>query len=122
VSATLAFGLQALAVALSLTSPPLWVVINLLMIPAFVFLIPIGLLLVGVRLSKPWRYLALPIGAYLLVQPWMSGALRASIPSAASLFGSEASSLVFGLGAATIGCALWSSTRGTFSRSDQAAF
>jgi hypothetical protein len=111
---TVALALQALAVALDLSSPAIWVMVNLLMIPAYVLLIPIGFLLVGVRLPTPWRYLAFSVGLYLLVQPWMPRALRASFPIVASLFGSETSSLVLGLGAAIIGCALWSSTRGTF--------
>jgi hypothetical protein len=122
VTATVALALQAFGVAFSLTAPPLWLVVNLLIIPAYALLIPVGLLLVGVRLPNPWRYLAVLAGAYLLVQPWLGGALRASIGSAASLFGSEAGSLVLGLGAATIGAALWSSTRGTFSQTSQAAF
>lgn len=112
-SATVALAVQAWAVAMSVTASAVWTAINLLMIPAYALLIPIGYLLAGVRLPSPWRHLAVLVGVYLLVQPWMAGILRATVPFAAALFGSEASSLVLGLGAAGIGGALWSSTRGT---------
>jgi hypothetical protein len=112
-SATLALALQAWAVAVNVAAPAVWTAINLLMIPAYALLIPIGFLLAGVRLPGPWRHLAVLVGLYLLVQPWIAALLRASVPLGAALFGSEASSLVLGLGAAGIGGALWSGTRGT---------
>jgi hypothetical protein len=112
-SATVALALQTWAVAVDVTAPAVWTAINLLMIPAYALLIPMGYLLAGVRLPGPWRHVVVLVGLYLLVQPWMAGILRATIPFGAALFGSEMSSLVLGLGAAGIGGALWSTTRGT---------
>jgi hypothetical protein len=109
--ATVALALQASAVAFDVSASAAWMAINLLMIPAYALLIPIGFVLAGMRLSGPWRQLAILVGLYLLVQPWMAAVLRASLPSGAALFGSEMSSLMLGLGAAGIGGALWSSTR-----------
>jgi hypothetical protein len=108
-----ALALQTWAVAVDVTAPAVWTAINLLMIPAYALLIPMGYLLAGVRLPGPWRHVVVLVGLYLLVQPWMAGILRATIPFGAALFGSEMSSLVLGLGAAGIGGALWSTTRGT---------
>jgi hypothetical protein len=110
---TVALALQAAAVAFDVTGPPVWAVINLLMIPGYAVLIPIGFVVAGVRLPRPWRHLAVAVGLSLLAQPWLSSLLRGTFPSGALLFGSEVSSLVLALGATGIGYVLWLSTRDT---------
>jgi len=95
------------------------VLLNVLLIPAELFLIPLGFLLLGIGMRGPLRRVPLILGWYLVAQTvlrFVGIALRDRFPSASILYRSDspvgiASAVLLGLGLAVIGYSIWAGTR-----------